>query len=550
MNKDVIYIDPDDDITTIIDKLKDSAARIVALVPPKRVGVLQSAVNLKLLQRAAAQADKRLVLVTNDQALTALAAATAIPVAKNLQSQPSVPEIAALEVDDDDIIDGGQLPIGELAKMAPMKHESAVEQVVRENAAETIPAPIKSPTSGKRVKPNPKIPNFNKFRKRLFLIIAGLIVLIGFLVWAIAFAPSAKIVITARTADLPMSQDVTIGPNLASDASAATLKAVSQSITRQVDVTFNATGEKEVGTKAKGQVVFQNCESPSAITIAAGTTVSAGGLNYLTTEAASVPGGSGGFGGCNEPGVSGAVGVEAADIGEEYNSASGTVFNVSGHQNDSSTVYFNAVASTSISGGSKKRVKVVTANDIDQARKTFADANQQSAKQELQSKFDKSSLVLDESFSVDMSQVAAAPAQDQEAPDGKAKLTGTVTYKLMGVERNLIESYLKDYFAQELKASQDQRLYDSGAGKATLTNAKAADTLRATLTATAKVGPKIDEGAIKKDARGKSYGEIQDSIERINGVTNVDIKFSPFWVNKAPDNIDKIVIEFKIDGGK
>ena len=47
MKKDVIYIDIEDDITTIIEKVKEAATSIVALVPPKRVGVLQSIVNLK-----------------------------------------------------------------------------------------------------------------------------------------------------------------------------------------------------------------------------------------------------------------------------------------------------------------------------------------------------------------------------------------------------------------------------------------------------------------------------------------------------------------------
>ena len=61
MNKDVIYIDVEDDITTIISKIKASKERIIALVPPRRIGVLQSAVNIRLLARAATSADKNCV---------------------------------------------------------------------------------------------------------------------------------------------------------------------------------------------------------------------------------------------------------------------------------------------------------------------------------------------------------------------------------------------------------------------------------------------------------------------------------------------------------
>ena len=34
MNKDVIYIEPEDDITDIIAKIENSKEKIVALVPP------------------------------------------------------------------------------------------------------------------------------------------------------------------------------------------------------------------------------------------------------------------------------------------------------------------------------------------------------------------------------------------------------------------------------------------------------------------------------------------------------------------------------------
>ena len=41
MNKDVIYIDVDDDVTAIIGKIKKAKEKIVAIVPPKRAGTLR-----------------------------------------------------------------------------------------------------------------------------------------------------------------------------------------------------------------------------------------------------------------------------------------------------------------------------------------------------------------------------------------------------------------------------------------------------------------------------------------------------------------------------
>ena len=99
MNKDVIYIEPEDDITDIITKIENSKSKIVALVPPKKAGVFRSVVNIKSIAKVGASAKKTIVLVTTDPSIVKIAAVTKIPVAKNLQSAPVVP-VAEVETND------------------------------------------------------------------------------------------------------------------------------------------------------------------------------------------------------------------------------------------------------------------------------------------------------------------------------------------------------------------------------------------------------------------------------------------------------------------
>ena len=91
MNKDVVYIEPEDDITDIIARVKNSKQKLVALVPPKKIGVLRSAVNTKLIAKTAKASGKVVVIVTTDSSLVKLAASAQIPVAKTLQSRPKLP---------------------------------------------------------------------------------------------------------------------------------------------------------------------------------------------------------------------------------------------------------------------------------------------------------------------------------------------------------------------------------------------------------------------------------------------------------------------------
>ena len=46
--KDTIYVDIDDEITGVIDKVQNSSAKLVALVLPKRASVFQSIAVMKV----------------------------------------------------------------------------------------------------------------------------------------------------------------------------------------------------------------------------------------------------------------------------------------------------------------------------------------------------------------------------------------------------------------------------------------------------------------------------------------------------------------------
>lgn len=586
MNKDVIYIDVDDDVTAIIGKIKKAEEKIVALVPPKRTGTLQSAVNLRLLDRMAKAEKKRLVLITNNQALVGLAAAAKIPVAKNLQSKPEIAEIPALAVDDDDdIIDGAELPVGDhartvktavgvgaaagVASVAAESRSQAIEETnldiddensvspgvsagyvaphAADQAAKTAAggAALARGAAAAKGKKHPKIPDFNSFRKKLFFGAIGGAALVALLIWMFVFAPAATIIITATTTPQPISSSVKLGGTAATDFKAGVVSSVSQQDKQDVSIEFTATGTGTVGDKATGSVVFKNCEDSAAISIPAGTTVSYGSKSYVTQTAVSVPGGTGSFFGCTTPGTSSAVTIIASDIGDSFNVASGTTFSVSGHSN-ASAAYMRAVASTDISGGSSRQVTTVSADDIERAKGQLLGQSTDTVKAALTKKFASGTVAIDSSFTVERGDATASPSEGQEASNGKAKLTIPTTFSMQGVARSDIQTYLKASIGAKIDAST-QKIYDDGSSKATLSNfRKDGDTLYATVNATGRVGPKIDESTVKNGAKGKIYGEVQQSLQAQEGISAVDVQFSYFWVRTVPNDTNKIAVEFKV----
>lgn len=67
VNQQKIYIDIDEEITTVIDQLHQIQSNNVALVVPQHALLLQSVVNLKLLSREAKKYNKNIVIMTQDE---------------------------------------------------------------------------------------------------------------------------------------------------------------------------------------------------------------------------------------------------------------------------------------------------------------------------------------------------------------------------------------------------------------------------------------------------------------------------------------------------
>lgn len=533
--KDVIYIDIDDDITAVIAKVKSSKTSIVALVPPKRIGVLQSAVNLKLLQRAATTAKKRVVLITNDAALAGLAAGISMPVAKNLQSKPEVPAIAAVKIDEEDVINGEELPVGDLA--------AALERPVEKDDVETIDIPddavLSAPFAAKKAaakapKRGSKIPDFDSFRKKLF-IFGGLgVFLVAFLVWAIFFAAKATVEITAKTNVISISKTLQLRPDAKLDASQGVVPAVVKEIKKTSSVDFMPTGKKDVGEKATGTVEFSTDKIAKLGTvIAAGTPlVASNGLTYVTSGSVTMTM-------SNYNGAS--VGVTAVGKGAKYNGASGSVTGAP------DGIYAELSAATA--GGTDKTITVVSQSDIDTALQKMESQDSNKIKTELKKQFDENVVIISESFAVEPGEPTSAPALDAEATT--AKLTAETTYRLVGVARSNLRSVYDTFTKTQISGEQNQKIYESGDEKTAFSQFTKTDsgfTVRAD--ANAQVGPNIDEVALAKRLVGKRAGEIQQQIEATQGVEDVRVKFSPFWVTKAPGNADKITIKFLVQHDK
>jgi hypothetical protein len=144
----------------------------------------------------------------------------------------------------------------------------------------------------------------------------------------------------------------------------------------------------------------------------------------------------------------------------------------------------------------------------------------------------------------------SVPAIKLEATDGKAKLTSSTTFTISAIAKSELEAYLKDAINKQITNSKTQRIYDNGIDKVTLSGYfKNDQTNTINIATTGQIGPNIDPVAIKEQVKGMRYGDVQALLGNIQGVSNVDTKFSYFWVNTVPNDATKIDVEFVLQNG-
>ena len=567
--KDVLYIDIDDEITTIIDKVRSSENRIVALVLPKRATVLQSIVNMKLLKRAADQAKKHVVLVTTEAGLMPLAAEAGMFVAATPQSKPEIPESQRQDSGEnpleepvvlDDETDqaaftaenSSDRPVGELAARtaSPITATGESIETVQISDETSDRASNTGSSAGKQPKQKrPKgatnkklaIPNFEKFRTRLVLAIVALLIIGAGLFFALTVLPKATIAISTDSNSVPVNLTATLNTKAtAVDTDQNILPAKQEQQQKTQTQQAPATGQANRGQRAAGMVTITNCSPDgSSVTIPAGTGVSHGGLTYITQKSVTLT--------TSTPKCQSYSGFTSADVsivamqaGAQYNVGDGTSFTVaSGNGYTSKDV--NAVASGDISGGTDTIVKVIQQSDIDSATQKLKAQDSSAVKDDLIQMLKQDGYhAIAETFNAGTpSTTASAQVGDQV---DSVTVTMNATYTMLGVKENDLKQLIRADVKDQIDSGK-QTLLDDGLANATFKVVNSTETSQeVSIHTVATAGPELNVTQIKQQAAGQKSGPVSDSLKANPGVTDVTINLSPFWVKSIPGNTDKITV--------
>ncbi|HEX5456034.1 MAG TPA: hypothetical protein VFW77_01575 [Candidatus Saccharimonadales bacterium] len=554
-SKDTIYIDVDEEITGIIDKVQNSPKDIVALVLPKRASVLQSIVNMKLLKRAQDQNSKKIVLITSETRILPLAGATGLFVASNLTSKPYIPPVpkpggatpAPAKSEPEEVEVDPHAPVSQVApdaKFADTGDEIEIDNTPK--PAEAAAAAAKKPKKKNKI----KVPNFGKFRKKAVIIALIVLLLILGLIWALFIAPKANVTLKAQTNKLPVSFGFVADPNASGvDTANSVVRASTRTDKQDFSETVNTSGTQNKGKKASGSVTMtaKKCSgnpfnAPSSVP--AGTGVSAGGATFITQDNATftTSGATTDSDGCFIYPATHDINITAQSGGKDGN-VSNADFSVSGRSDVS--------ASGSASGGTDNIVKVVTQADVDKAKERLNGEPNEAHDKFVSDLKDKGYVPLEDSFKATPGDFTVTPAVNSEGE--QVTVSVTKTYTMMGVNQDDLQKLIDDQVKQQ-EGGKSQSILSYGIDQADIKFNSAgslADDGQTPLTIDTEVvvGPNLNQDDIKNKIAGKKSGEAQDILGQIPGVKNPTVELSPFWVGHVPGNHSKINIVIQQSDG-
>lgn len=538
MNK-VIYIEADEEITNVISRIKKVKEPKIYLVIPKDSIILGSIVNLKILKKHEKDFKKEIIIVTTDR------------IGRHIASQVGFPVIHSLdESKTEDKEESKSVSSGPKIEFRSPKEEEK-ELLKKETSKDNLEITfkkIKDETFGvapdlEREKTQRSFPEKKKISgntKRL-LFGFGIFGFISAILAIIFILPKALIIISPRAEE--MHEEVPLEVKIKSQEGDF-LKGDLLEITKESFKDYPATGKKNIGDKAKGTITVYNEWDSNPQPLVKGTRfLSTDGKLFRTTYDIVVPGTTVQAGNIVPGTVN--VNVEAQEPGEAYNIGP-SKFTIPGLPLDKQVKIYGKSTSP-MAGGLTKEIKVVSKEDIENAKDDLTEKMVAEVKEEFSKKAG-GEKVLEAAIKEEILEEKISPNEGEEAQQF------TLTFRKNFWTISFEEEKAKEKIFIKLKDNlpEDKEIVE---GKLENIEYKIIDIdknngLSLNVSVIGYAVNKLDLEKTKGDLLGKNKEEVTQYFKQKEEIVDVDVKFWPFWVKKVPSNRSRIEIKINISGKK
>ncbi len=589
-----IYIDVDEEITGILDRVRQEQAMELFLVVPKGAMLVNSIINLKLLKKEAEKMGKSITIVApNDKRSKNIIERSGIKVelyneqstkqllGNSTRQKPAIQNIEQATNNAIDEtrqqIDKGKISLGSNSffggngqqfvknnDIGLVRHQIHTQssvgedkiyssqftsesqeqtQTIEEKEANYFNAPAKHNIQDGFEKSEKKKNGF-KFNFLLFVGVSLIIVLIGVVSWFFFNYPKLELAIH------PLEQNINKEIKFVAKDGVEGIDfdkhiIPGQYLEMSVDKTmeFESTGSKIVdknASVAKGKVTIYNyfSEAPQPLIKTTRVLSKKDKKLFRLSKTVTVPGMKDG-----EPGKI-EVAVYADKPGKEFNIGPDE-FTIEGFKSKPEKYKkFQVKSETAMTGGAlsdnAKERKIVTKADLDRARKATINALDKSIIQEIGKRLNPGQETVVDSISKEV--VSSKSSHLEGAVADKFSYTITYKIKLVAFDKDdvyqVAEAMVKEDLPENYEIDSDFKV---DAKRGILDVDKKSLTVYADASGIAWA--KIDKNKLKEAIVGMDAETTKRALNKKAGVKSAEIKPSPTWATKSPSKVDKIDIK-------
>ena len=365
---------------------------------------------------------------------------------------------------------------------------------------------------------------FGTVKTRIWILIS-LLALAFFCVLGVYFVPQSRVVLTVESEPLVKSIEIVAKGNSALvSLTPPTIPAFEISSISQKSESSPSSGKKEVGEKASGSVTIFN-KTTVAVSFSSGTVISKGrtdgeDLRFLTKTATSIPARvadstvTSGY----LPGTV-TIDVIAEEIGDEYNLPGTTTFTVGGK----STNDFIAESTSNFSGGSKKQVVVVTAEDQKNLLEVLSESLKQTIRDDISRKLVSGQMTDEKSikYEVVSKSFDKAVGDEFERFSLTLEVKGTVLAFNQGELKSLVATLLKNY------VPDGYELFGSEQEAEVFETRPESNNLIISVKGKGFIVPQINQDQIKAKILGRSRTYVTTYLSDLPNVSSYQIENFP-----------------------
>ncbi|MBI2454315.1 MAG: hypothetical protein HYV54_01955 [Parcubacteria group bacterium] len=569
--KENIYIDLDEDIQSVIQKINSSETENLDLVVPTGARILQNIVDAHLIKEAGDEVGKNLTIVTSDLMGRIFAERAGLAVSgqtggAGLAVTPAVVGSGRIS---DIVARKRGIPVSaESKKNIPKLAGAKSAAVSAKLSAKGLSAKksenfLKNKSKGEigagflksYREERSKVSVFNELghinRNRKFwpfklspAIFVGGTVLVALVLGFVVFGrtlPRADVIIYPVRETRGETVEILIsGSASRADFGKNVIPGELLTLEKSLNGEFTATGAQDVSGKARGKITIYNAYSSQAQNFVASRFQAENGKIFWTTKSVSVPGYTKKDGKII-PGQTQAE-LVAAEAGDSYN-VGPSKFTMPALKGTARGDKIYAVSDSPIIGGGSDGSKIVSNDDATKAYNELKEKIRpqfNGFKNDLPAGFQ----LWSEAYNEELADSSVSP----EVGGAADKFTATVKMVARAVvfKTEDLESYMNTKIGANL---EENKLLLAGSKEISFLKPPVVDYQKGTVLATLNIKydtiNKFDTEEFKKSILKKKEKEIKSILLSYKDVERVEVGMWPFWVRSVPANNDRVKISIK-----